>query len=556
MTPEHEIFKELSGREPSGQELFSRFGPSNATDIPQLAVMRAGWVQQFTSSVLVLFRGPVSPKQFLGGPYFRDCWIEPRFPKFAFAVAVVCQLLIVKFPPPIWKIQPARSEAPFSHTELTWYGPINDFPAILPAARHSEVASRKDLPKASPDRGADAFHPRQTIISAPLHPTHPRQTLIQPAAPPEPPKILPALPNIVELERSGPARPKLELTLEQLLAMRPKARATVAANDAAAPEISMEDKSLGAIRIASSAQAPPKPILQVDPMSAPHAVKPSSGTNAAAPDITHGNDSRTLIALSAAPTPVAPPAVSPAGNLSARVAISPEGLQPGGAAGSSGSTGVASNGNGGGHGPEGIFITGGNSANAASTSGVGIGPGSRTAGIPLTSRRVPHASSTPDTPSSSASGPSHVGPKLGLAPDEVLGTKRVYTLHVNMPNMTSASGSWVLNFAELNEMDAEFYAKRATSELAAPVPLRKVDPKYPPELRAGHVEGEVILYAVIRKDGSVDSIQLVHSVDPNLDTNAIEALAQWKFRPAHKANEPVDLEAVVHIPFRSRAPQL
>ena len=24
-------------------------------------------------------------------------------------------------------------------------------------------------------------------------------------------------------------------------------------------------------------------------------------------------------------------------------------------------------------------------------------------------------------------------------------------LHVNMPNMTSASGSWILNFAELNE---------------------------------------------------------------------------------------------------------
>jgi hypothetical protein len=32
----------------------------------------------------------------------------------------------------------------------------------------------------------------------------------------------------------------------------------------------------------------------------------------------------------------------------------------------------------------------------------------------------------------------------------------------------------------------------------------------------------------------------------------MEALAQWKFRPAEKRGEPVDLEAVVHIPFRSR----
>ena len=74
--------------------------------------------------------------------------------------------------------------------------------------------------------------------------------------------------------------------------------------------------------------------------------------------------------------------------------------------------------------------------------------------------------------------------------------------------------------------------KLETSDLAGPVPLRKVDPKYPPELRTMHVDGEVVLYAIIRKDGSVDSIQLVHSVDPRLDANAMEALAQWKFGPA------------------------
>jgi TonB family protein len=123
-----------------------------------------------------------------------------------------------------------------------------------------------------------------------------------------------------------------------------------------------------------------------------------------------------------------------------------------------------------------------------------------------------------------------------------------------MPNLTSASGSWILNFAELNEVEPAGFAKSRTSDLTGPVPLRKVDPKYPPELRTSHVDGEVVLYAIIRKDGSVDSIQLVHSVDPQLDANAMEALAQWKFSPAEKQGQPVDLEAVVHIPFRSRTP--
>ena len=123
-----------------------------------------------------------------------------------------------------------------------------------------------------------------------------------------------------------------------------------------------------------------------------------------------------------------------------------------------------------------------------------------------------------------------------------------------MPNLTSASGSWVLNFAELDEMDTLSRAGISASDVAGPVPLRKVDPKYPPELRTANVEGEVILYAIIRKDGTVDSIQLVHSVDAQLDANAMEALGQWKFQPAEKRGEPIDLEAVVHIPFRSRAP--
>jgi TonB family protein len=140
-----------------------------------------------------------------------------------------------------------------------------------------------------------------------------------------------------------------------------------------------------------------------------------------------------------------------------------------------------------------------------------------------------------------------------MAPEKVLGSKRVYTMLVNMPNLTSISGSWILNFAELNESTAHVgYAKSDAADLAGPVPLKKVDPKYPPEFRSLHVDGEVVLYAIIRKDGSVDSIQLVHSVDPRLDANAMEALAQWKFRPAEKHGEPVDLEAVVHIPFRSR----
>jgi TonB family protein len=526
---------------------------------PELAVSWTGRREEFLSSVLAVLRGPVPPKEFLGDPYFRNCWIEQRSPRAAFAVAVACQALLILFPPPVWNIPPAHAESFAPQMELTWYGPAKDFPAILPARRAPNAAPRSDVSKTSPPRGADAFHPRQTILSEPLHPTHPRQTLIQPAAPPEPPKILPQLPNIVRLAGSEPARPKLQLSREQLAATRPKAPAARVARDAAAPEMSTPEKQVGDINIASSAQAPPKPALPVSPMSAPRGARQRGETNAAAPEFAQqpAGDVNTLIALSATPALVAPPPSVPAGNLSARVSISPVGSQPGvpGAASEGTGTNGVSAAGGGGHGPEDIFISGANNANTASTPGLGIGSASRSAGNSLPSRPVPRVSIPPRDSNAPLldSGPAPESPKLDVPPEKLLGSKRIYTLHVNMPNLTSASGSWVLNFAELAELDATASVRPAASDLAGPVPLRKVDPKYPPELRSAHVEGEVILYAIIRKDGTVDSIQLVHGVDSRLDANAMEALAQWIFQPAEKHGEPVDLEAVVRIPFRSRA---
>ena len=431
--------------------------------------------------------------------------------------------------------------------ELTWYGPAKDFPLLAPRERTPKPAGPKAL-KAPLSRAADAFHPRQTILSAPLHPNHPRQTLIQPKTPQEPPKILPALPNIVQVAASEPARPKALLTANQLAALRPKAPASLNAANTAAPEIAAGDEA-GAIQIAAASRTQPKPLLAVNPMSAPRAALQNRGSTAAAPEIgARGDASETLIALSATPVPVAPP-VMPAGNLSARVSISPDGSKQGlsGAAGAPGE---------GGRGPNGIFISGENGQNNNSTSGLGLGVASQPGAHPLPSRAVPRPRATPaDSNSLSSDATSAAAsPKLGMAPQEVLGARHVYTLHVNMPNLTSATGSWILNFAELNEVDPGALAKANSADLSGPEPLKKVDPKYPPELRAAHVDGEVVLYAIIRKDGSVDSIQLVKSVDPVLDANAMEALAQWKFRPAARRGEPIDLEAVVHIPFRSRGP--
>jgi hypothetical protein len=429
----------------SGTDLSFRLGPGASSHSPELAISQMGRWEEFFSSIRTLLFGPTAPKKFLGDPYFRDCWIDQRTPRAAFAVAVACQVLLILFPPPVWNIRPAQVEAFSPPMELTWYGPPKDFPAILPRLAAPKPAPESKPPETSTSHG---FHPRQTIISEPLHPTHPRQTLIQPAAPPEPPRILPQLPNIVRLAASEPARPKLQLTPEQLAAMRPKAVASRAAQDSAALEIPTPEKSAGEINIASSAQAPPKPALPVSPMSAPRTAPHRGDNNAVAPEFTQQSaaDVTTLIALSATPTPVAPPSSIPSGNLSARISISPEGSQPGAPAGATQGNGTSASPTAGaaGHGPEGIFISGNNVA-AAPASGLGMGSASRGAGNALAARPVPRASIPPRDSNAPRlnSGSAQESPKLDIPAEKVLGFKRVYTLHVNMPNLTSASGSWV-----------------------------------------------------------------------------------------------------------------
>jgi len=121
--------------------------------------------------------------------------------------------------------------------------------------------------------------------------------------------------------------------------------------------------------------------------------------------------------------------------------------------------------------------------------------------------------------------------------------RTIYSMSVQMPNITSYSGSWLIWLAERGP---------GSAGLRPPVPLRKVDPKYAAAAVEERVEGIVRLAAVIRRDGHVDTVTVVQHLDERLDRSAVEALAKWQFEPASRAGTPVEVDAVVEIPFRLR----
>jgi TonB family protein len=151
---------------------------------------------------------------------------------------------------------------------------------------------------------------------------------------------------------------------------------------------------------------------------------------------------------------------------------------------------------------------------------------------PRVGEAPPYASSSRDIPPA---------PRIE---DKIFSGRKSYSMALNMPNLTSAGGSWIIRFAQL-ENDA------SKGELTAPVAMTKVDPAYPSDLMRDGVEGTVVLYAVIRKDGSVADVRVLRGLQGRLDENARVALLRWKFRPGTKNGQAVDLEAVVQIPYKA-----
>ena len=348
---------------------------------------------------------------------------------------------------------------------------------------------------------------------------------------------------------------------------------------APAPQLAVPaQRALGALGGAGKAVVPPPPSLDAGGNGSAGAASTRAAQHAATlgqggaqvvppPPSIQGTHSAAgggrLIALGIHPS-VTPPPDPPQGNRRGTFAATPEGKA--GAAGSpdirgdrsSGTDGrgVGGNRNGAGAGsgaasdaPPGLHVgapahppTSATAGDPAGTAGGGSGSPNGT----LMAAAVPPKSGAPVPAASHAP---H-GPKAELIDNptpldmQVFGGRRAYSMILNMPNLNSAGGSWVIRFAELEASSGE------KGDLIAPVAEHKVDPAYPMELMRDNVSGTVTLRAVIRTDGSVADIKVVNGADKRLDHYATQALSRWHFLPAEKNGTPIDVEAIVMIPFK------
>ncbi len=115
-----------------------------------------------------------------------------------------------------------------------------------------------------------------------------------------------------------------------------------------------------------------------------------------------------------------------------------------------------------------------------------------------------------------------------------------------------------LSGTKLTEADFQPSPEMATAGLAlvrmsggmmAGAIVKKVPPVYPYEAKLHHVEGAVVLHAIIGTDGHVHSLHIVSTPDSDLAMAAIAAVKQWTYKPYLLNGLPTEVDTTVTVNF-------
>jgi TonB family protein len=93
---------------------------------------------------------------------------------------------------------------------------------------------------------------------------------------------------------------------------------------------------------------------------------------------------------------------------------------------------------------------------------------------------------------------------------------------------------------------------RPGSGVLPPRLLREVKAAYTESARRSNLEGEVVLEIVVRRDGSVGDVKLLRGLPEGLNDRAIAAVRQWRFAPATRQGQAVDVIVEVAVEFKLR----
>jgi len=138
--------------------------------------------------------------------------------------------------------------------------------------------------------------------------------------------------------------------------------------------------------------------------------------------------------------------------------------------------------------------------------------------------------------------PSAVPPTAGLPPAPTVDSSQEQQKEGPAPQ-TSASVS-----PEPNSATPKPKSIRVGGKVAAANLIHQVTPAYPKDAKKQHIQGTVVLHAVIAQDGTMKTVEYVNGPS-ELTDSAINAVKQWRYKPTLINGEPVQVDTTISVVY-------
>ncbi len=93
-------------------------------------------------------------------------------------------------------------------------------------------------------------------------------------------------------------------------------------------------------------------------------------------------------------------------------------------------------------------------------------------------------------------------------------------------------------------------AMRIGNGVSAPVLIHSVDPKFSAKARSAKYQGVCILGLIVDKNGNPQDVHVVRKLGMGLDEKAVEAVQQYRFKPASYKGHPVPVQVNIEVNFK------
>lgn len=89
---------------------------------------------------------------------------------------------------------------------------------------------------------------------------------------------------------------------------------------------------------------------------------------------------------------------------------------------------------------------------------------------------------------------------------------------------------------------------RVGDNFAAATLIHQVTPVYPKKAKKQHIQGTVLLHAIITKAGTIRTLEYANR-PPELSDSAMDEVKKWRYKPTMINGKPVEVDIKISVVF-------